>query len=103
MKIRQYGGLGDGKQCTGIRDREISSKKHIKKSPERGCVNVLVQKPATRRRHMVQTTLKPDGARTRTARGEGGRHRAEGWHVRRGAQQPAQQQEHYQRGLAHAL
>ena len=52
-------------------------------------------------RHMVQATLKPGVATTRTARGEGGRHRAEGWHVRRGAEQPAQKREHYQRGLAH--
>lgn len=43
---------------------------------------------------------KPGGATTRTARGEGGRHRAEGWHVRRGVERPAQQEPYYQRESA---
>ena len=44
---------------------------------------------------------KPGGATMRTARGEGGRHRGEGWHVRRGAEQPAQQEHWHQPESAH--
>jgi hypothetical protein len=105
MKIRQNWGLGMVSRwvCTGIsifRQRERFRQKHNKKSLDRGCKrgSFTPHSPPTH----GPSHSKPGGATTRTALGEGGQHRAEGWHARREAEQPGQQ-EHYQRGLAHVL
>lgn len=65
---------------TGERFRQ----KNIKKSLERGGFT-----PCSTAENVYS---RPGGATTQTARGEGGRHRAEGWHVRLEAEQPAQQE-----------
>jgi hypothetical protein len=85
-----------GGVCTGgIRER--FRQKNIRKSLERCGFSHHTPPPNT----WFPSYSKPGGATTRTARGEGTQHRAEGWHVRRGAEQPAQQEHYYRRESAH--
>jgi len=99
----KLGGLGMVRcaQVSASSDKERERdfiKTYHKKSLERGCRRVWFT-PHSPPTHGPSHS-KTGGATTRTARGEGGRHRAEGWHARREAEQQAQQ-EHYQHGSAH--
>ena len=47
-----WGGFGMVSIAQVSETERFRQKKHIKKSPDRGCVSVFVQKPTTRRRHM---------------------------------------------------